>query len=206
MYRSSLAGLVTLLCLTTPAVSQKGKYNDALAIGAPAPAWNNLPGVDGKRHSMADLKDKQVVVLVFTCNSCPAAEDYQDRILSFAKKHAGDTPKVVLVAINVNTIPEDSLPKMIERAKEKNFTFPYLYDETQNVGRLYGATYTPEFFVLDKNRKVAYMGALDDRDNPALAKVNFLENAVDAVLKGEKPAVMETLARGCRIRYLRKKS
>ena len=125
----------------------------------PAPAWIDLPGTDGKKHSLADLKDKPVVVVVFTCNSCPVGRTYEDRIIEFAKKHAAPDSKVALVAINVNTIEEDRLPKMQERAKEKGFPFLYLFDESQRIARDFGAMYTPEFFVIDKDRKIAYMGA-----------------------------------------------
>jgi peroxiredoxin len=110
-----------------------------------------------------------------------------------------------VVAINVNTIPEDSLPKMKEHAQEKGFNFPYLFDESQKIARDFGATYTPEFFVLDKDRKVVYMGALDDRNDPAKATVHYLEAAVQAALKGEKPPYPETVARGCLIRFAKPK-
>lgn len=181
-----------------------GQFNSALSIGDDAPAWVNLPGTDGKKHSLSDLRDKDVVVVVFTCNSCPAAEAYEDRIIAFAKQHCTPSGRVALVAINVNTIPDDRLDKMTERAKENEFPFPYLYDETQKIGKKYGAGYTPEFFVLDKARRVVYMGALDDKTPPAAAKTAYVELAVRAALKGEKPAVAETQARGCRVRYAKK--
>src|SRR5262249_32688438 len=142
--------------------------------------------------------------VVFTCNSCPIAVDYEDRILAFAKKHAGADGKVALVAINVNTIPEDRLDKMQERAKSKGFTFPYLYDESQKIAQAYGAIYTPEFFVRNKERQVVYMGAMDDSSTPANVKISYLELAVQSALKGEKLEKSETLARGCLIRYARK--
>lgn len=178
-----------------------GEFNDKLKIGDPAPAWEGLPGVDGKKHALADLKDKDVVVVVFTCNSCPIAVIYEDRIIDLAKKHAGPQGKVAVVAINVNTIEEDRLPGMKERAKEKGFNFPYLYDETQKIAKDYGANYTPEFFVLNKERKVVYMGAMDNKTNPTEATINYLEPAVQAALKGAKAKPEETLARGCRIRF-----
>lgn len=185
---------------------EAGEYNSKLSPGDQAPSWENLPGVDGGKHSLSDLKDKDVVVVVFTCCSCPAAVDYEDRILAFGKKHVQPKGKVALVAINVNTIAEDKLPMMKERAKEKNFTFPYLYDESQKIAKDFGAAYTPEFFVLDHKRHVVYMGALDDRDDPDKAKRNFLEEGVQAALKGEKPNTGETLARGCRIRFNKTKT
>ena len=180
-----------------------GQYNEVLDIGDVAPAWKDLPGVDGKRHSLADLQDKPVVVVVFTCNSCPYAVDYEDRIVALAKRHAGPDGKAAVVAINVNTIAEDRLPKMKERAEAKGFDFPYLYDETQQIAKAYGAIFTPEFFVLDKERRVVYMGAMDDDTNAAKVKVNYVAEAIDATLAGKKPATAETIGIGCRIRYER---
>lgn len=194
---------IVLGCMILCSASARaGKYNSALSVGDSAPAWAKLPGVDGQKHSLADLKDEPVVVVVFTCNSCPIAESYEDRLIAFARKYAG---KVSVVAINVNKIPEDRLPKMKERAKDKGFEFSYLYDESQKIGKLFGAEYTPEFFVLDKNRKIAYMGAMDDKSPPAMPGRHFLDDAVEAVLKGQTPATTETLARGCKVRYARKR-
>jgi len=198
-----------LLCgvalLANAGVISAGEYNPVLNYGDPAPAWSNLPGVDGKQHSLADIKDKQLVVVVFTCNSCPVAVDYEDRIIAFARKHAGPKDPVAVVAINVNKIEADSLPRMKERAEEKGFPFTYLFDETQKIARDYGATYTPEFFVLNQDRKVVYMGGMDDNSNPVGVTTNYLEPAVEAALRGEKPATVETVARGCTIRYERQR-
>ena len=194
-----------LTVLVFAAASPAGDYNDKLKLGDPAPAWTALPGVDGKNHSLNDLKDKPVVVVVFTCNSCPVAAGYEDRIIAFAKKHAGADSKVAVVAINVNKIEADRMDKMQERAKEKAFPYPYLYDETQKIAHDYGATYTPEFFVLDKDRKIAYMGAMDDVNPPRTESKHFLEDAVEAVLAGRKPVPAETRARGCMIRFVKPK-
>jgi peroxiredoxin len=185
--------------------ARAGEYNETLSVGDRAPAWAGLPGVDGKKHALADLKDKDVAVLVFTCNSCPIAVAYEDRLIAFTRKYAGPKGKVAVVAVNVNTIPQDRLPKMKERAKAKGFNFPYLYDESQKIARAYGASTTPEFFVLDRERKVVYMGAMDDKIKTADVKVNYLEPAVQAALRGGRPKVTETLARGCLIRYARKR-
>jgi len=187
------------------ASAHAGQFNEKLNIGDTAPMWKDLPGVDGKKHSLVDLKDKKVVVVVFTCNSCPVAVDYEDRIVSFAKKHCGEGSSVALVAINVNTIDLDKLDKMKERAKEKGFTFDYLYDETQAVAKAFGARTTPEWFVLNAERKVVYMGALDDKNNPKEAKINFVELGVEAALADKKAEKAETLARGCGIRFARPK-
>jgi len=198
-------GLLVLVVALVVGPVQAGEFNKKLNIGDAAPAWENLPGTDDKNHSLADLKDKDVVIVVFTCNSCPVAVAYEDRIIALAQKYAGKDGKAALVAINVNVIEEDRLPKMRERAKEKGFTFPYLFDESQKIARAYGAMYTPEFFVLNKDRKVVYMGAMDNKNKAEDAKINYLAPAVEAALKGEKPQTAETLGRGCLIRYLREK-
>jgi peroxiredoxin len=192
--------LRTLLALSLlPATAVAGEFNKTLSVGDPAPAWKDLPGTDGQKHALADHADK-VVVLVFTCNSCPIAQDYEDRVVAFADKYKD---RVAVVAVNVNTIPEDRLDAMKKRAGQKKYSFPYLYDESQKIARDYGANYTPEFFVLTKDRKVAYMGAMDDKTRADEVKEKYLEAAVDAVLKGEKPPKGETIAHGCMIRYKR---
>ena len=139
MRRLSL-GVLAIVVLFVPNTVEAGKFNEVLDIGAAAPAWVDLVGVDGKKHSMADFKNKDVVVVVFMCNSCPAVQDYEDRMLAFTKKYAGPDGKVGFVGINVNKIPEDSPAKMIERAREKQFDFPYLFDGTQKIAKLYGGT------------------------------------------------------------------
>ncbi len=197
-----------VLCLVLFAVSSATRAraddsNGVLNLGDPAPAWTDLPGVDGKKHSLADLKDKQAVVVVFTCNSCEIASDYEDRIIAFAKDLTAAHKPTAIVAINVNTVEEDRLPKMKERAESKNFPYPYLYDQTQKIAKAYGAIYTPEFFVLDKDRKIAYMGAFDDNIESTKVKRQYLKPAVEAILKGEKPTPAKTNAAGCMIRYER---
>jgi peroxiredoxin len=195
MHRSMLAAFF-LAC----SAAQGGEFNSQLDVGQKAPAWKKLPGVDGKRHSLADFDKAKLVAVVFTCNSCDVATDYEDRIIEFAKKHEG---QVAVVAINVSMKPADDLPHMKERAREKKLPYPYLFDETQAIGKAYGANYTPEFFLLDGDRRVVYMGSMDDSTYANRVQENYLEAAVDAVLKGEPPAVAETAPRGCRIRYPR---
>lgn len=199
----SRLSFVALFLILLPSAALAGKYNKVLSVGDPAPGWENLEGTDGQKHSLADLKDKDVIVLVFTCNSCPVAVGYEDRIIDFAKNHAGKESKVAVVAVNVNTIPEDRLPKMKERAEKQGFPFPYLYDPSQKIAKDYGAMYTPEFFVIGKDRTIIYLGAMDDKSPPATATTSFLEAAVNAASGGKTPKVSETLGRGCRIRFNR---
>ncbi len=198
---------IALLALSSPTAAGPGKFNKVLAPGDKAPAWENLEGTDGKKHSLADLKDKDVVVVVFTCNSCPVAAGYEDRIIAFAEKYADkQTSGVAIVAINVNTAKEDALPAMKTRAEKKKFNFPYLFDPTQEIARKYGAVFTPEFFVLDKERKVVYSGAMDDKGPPMEPTAKYVETAVTAALAGKKPDTAETTASaGCRIKFNPKK-
>lgn len=196
---------VAAVAFAIAAPVEAGKFNRVLSVGDPAPRWADLAGTDGKKHSSDELKGKDAVVVAFTCNSCPVAESYEDRIVAFAEKFAGKDAKVAVVAINVNTIPDDRLPAMTLRAEKKKFPFAYLYDPTQEIARKFGANYTPEFFVLDKDWKVAYLGSMDDKSPPAEATVSHLEAAVQAVLSGKPAATGETLARGCRIRFNPKK-
>src|SRR5262245_48711336 len=123
--------VIAAVVLATPIGA--GEFNKKLNVGDAAPQWKDLPGTDGKMHSLADLKDKDVVVVVFTCNSCPIAVAYEDRIIEFAKKHAGPEAKVALVAINVNSTPEDRLDAMKKRSDKMGFPFSYLFDESQRI-------------------------------------------------------------------------
>lgn len=192
-----------ILFLLATSIATAGEYNPVLDIGDKAPAWKDLPGIDGKKHSLADLKDHDAVVVVVTCNSCPYSVDYEDRIIALTKLLADR--QVALIAINVNKVPEDSFQAMKERAVAKSFNFPYLYDETQQIARDYGATYTPEFFVLDRERKIAYMGALDDSPDASKVRKLHVADAVTAVLTDKAPKITETVAIGCRIRLERQR-
>ncbi len=199
LIRASLM-LITLL----PAVqSQAGKYNQKLSVGDDAPAWVNLPGIDGNKYSLGDCKDKKAVVVVFTCNSCPYAVDVEDRLIALHKKYA--ERGVGLIAINVNQVEEDALAAMKEKATKKKFPFVYLYDESQQIARDFGAIYTPEFYVLNEHRKVVYMGALDDSPDGKNVTVRYVEQAIEAALSGNQPQVAETPAIGCRVRYQRER-
>jgi len=200
MYRLFL--LTFVLAAGSLNSAMAGKYNEVLDIGDTAPAWSDLEGVDGKRHALADIASDKLVVVVFTCNSCPVAVDYEDRIIAFAKAHAAE---IAVVAINVNPGTEERLEPMKQRATEKNFPYPYLYDDSQQIARDYGAVFTPQFFVLDSERKIAYMGGMDDSSNAKAVTQRYLEDAINAVLAGRRPAVDEAPAPGCRIRYARER-
>lgn len=180
-----------------------GQPNEKIKIGDAAPDWADLKGTDDKSHSLKDYSGTAVVVICFTCNNCPYAVDYEDRMIAFSKKYADHKDGVVLVAINANNKPKEKFDLMKERAKEKSFPFAYLHDETQQVADAYGAVYTPEFFVLNRDRKVVYIGAMDDKTDAAQASVNYVEKAVEASLAGQLPEVTEVPARGCAIPFKR---
>ena len=172
---------------------------DELKIGAPAPNWSGIVGVDGEKHGLADYKKAKVVVMVFTCNHCPVAVAYEDRLIALQKDYK--KKGVQLIAVNVNNLPADRLDAMKVRAKEKKFNFPYIYDPTQKMGYDYGARVTPHIFVLGKDRKLAYVGAVDDNNNPKKVEAKHLRDALDALLAGKKPPQAETKARGCTVKY-----
>jgi peroxiredoxin len=170
-----------------------------LALGDKAPAWKKLEGTDGKSHSLADLKDAKAIVVIFTCNHCPVAKAYEERLVALDRDYK--EKGVEVVAINVSNAEADKLPAMKERAEEKGFEFAYLYDPSQEIGRAFGAKVTPHAFLLDKDRKLAYRGAIDDNQKADKVETNSLRDALDAVLAGKKPAVAETDQFGCGIGY-----
>jgi len=176
-----------------------GEYNAALDIGDEAPNWQDLQGIDGNVHSDAEFADASFVVLAFLCNSCPYATDAEDRVMQLAvkAKQLGG----VLIAINVNNIPADSLEAMKARAMVREFNFVYLHDPSQKIAKDFGATTTPEFFVLDRDRKVAYMGSLDDSPDGTDIKTRHVELAIADIAEGRAPSITETVPIGCRIRF-----
>ena len=187
MARSFIAALAALL-LTTIATS--ALEETTLKPGVPAPVWKNLPGVDGKTHSLDDLKSSKIVVVAFMANSCPYAVAYEDRLIEFAKAYE---PKgVAVVFISVNPQEEDRLPAMKVRAKEKAFPFPYLHDQSRKIGREYGAAVTPHAFVVGPDRKVAYAGAFDNARKIERVSEHYVRDVVEALLAGKEPAVKET--------------
>lgn len=166
----------------------------------------SLKNIDGKFVSMSDYSDAMGIVLIFTCNHCPFSVAYEDRIIALHKSFASKGFPVV--AVNSNdavAYPADSYEEMIVRAKEKKMPFAYLHDETQKYAKLYGAIKTPHVFILKKVKGqfvVAYIGAIDDNSNePELVKHAYVENALNALLKGEEVKPSFTKAVGCGIKW-----
>jgi len=173
--------------------------------GTRAPEFKNLPGVDGKNHSLPDFAKSPVLAVIFSCNHCPYVQAYEDRIMALQAEFKDKG--VQFVAINANDAtgyPEDSFDNMGKRAKEKKFNFPYLRDESQEVAKAYGATHTPHLFVFDSNRELIYTGKIDDNwQEPKQVKRQYLREALQALVEGKKPPERETFAIGCTIKWKR---
>src|SRR5256886_14288954 len=175
---------------------------ETLPLGARAPDFR-LPGVDGRKYSLKDFKRAGILVIVFTCNHCPTAQYYEERLKQIVNDYK--QKGVVLVAINPNdprsvrldelgyTDLSDSFKEMKIRAKFKKFNFPYLYDgDKQETARAYGPVATPHAFVFDRERKLRYVGRVDDSERPELVKTHDLRNAIDALLAGHEMDVTQT--------------
>lgn len=174
---------------------------DGYKIGDVAEDFS-LKNIDGKMVSLADYTDAKGFIIVFTCNHCPYAVMYEDRLVELDKKMAPMGWPVIAINPNDPEIkPGDSYDNMIVRAKEKGFTFPYLMDEGQKIYPKFGATKTPHVFLLDNKRTVKYIGAIDDNPRDADGvKVNYIENAVGAIMNGETPDPETTKAIGCSVK------
>lgn len=165
-----------------------------------------LKNVDGKMVSLSDYKDKKGAIIIFDCNTCPYSKAYNERIIDLHGKYAGKGFPVITINPNSPEIsPGDSFSEMVSQAKKKNYTFPYLQDESQQVARSFGATNTPHVFVLKKEGesfKVAYIGTIDNnsRDESAATK-RYVEDAVDALLDNKSVPTTRTKAIGCGIKW-----
>ena len=165
-----------------------------------------LKNVDGKMVSLADWKDAKGFIVIFDCNTCPYSKAYNDRIIGLNDKYAGKGyPVIAINANDASDSPGDSFEKMVDHAKKKGYTFPYLIDETQTVARTFGATNTPHVFVLSrsgKDLKVAYIGTVDDNArNASAVNKKYVEEAVDALMNGKTVPTPKTKAIGCGINW-----
>jgi len=197
---SVLALFVVMSAFTINRIS----VNDGYKVGDVAEDFK-LMNIDGKMVSLSDYKSAKGFIVTFTCNTCPYAVGYEDRIIALDKKYAKKGyPVIAIMPNNTDIKPGDNMDAMKTRAKEKGFTFPYLIDENQTVFPKYGATKTPHMFVLQKTKNgniVKYIGAIDDNYKDASAvKTKYVENAVDALLQGKEVPETETKAIGCSIK------
>jgi peroxiredoxin len=171
-------------------------------IGQKAPSFTDLPGADGKKYSLSNFDDKQIVILLFMANRCPTARVYTDRLETIQNEYG---PKSVqLIGINSDNqyfFSTEALSKMIGITDERNFNFPYLKDEDQSVAKNYGALVTLHAFVLDNQRKLRYRGRVDDSRDPLKVTISDLRNALNDLLEGKEVRTPETRPFACSIEY-----
>ncbi len=210
-----ISWLLLLVALTTQAKNNGPDDPVTLAIGAKAPAFA-LPGVDGKMYSLASFSKAKLLAIVFTCNHCPTAQAYEDRIIQLAKDYRAKG--VAVVAISPNdpnavrldemgyTDMGDSFAEMKLRAKNKNYPFPYLFDgKTQAVSKAYGPAATPHIFIFDKDRILRYQGRIDDMEKPSKTPTHLdASNAIEALLAGTAITTPVNKVFGCSIKWASK--
>ena len=202
-----IVSIITFLTLTGQAKAQKMENmseHKGYKVGDVATGFK-LKNVDNKMVSLSDYADAKGFIVIFTCNHCPYAKAYESRIIGLNHKYASQGYPVIAINPNDPKVePQDSFEGMQQRAKEKGFTFPYLFDVGQKIYPLYGATRTPHVFVLQKeNGKniVRYIGAIDDNYADASdVSHKYVEEAVDALLSNKPVAQSSTVAIGCSIK------
>lgn len=197
-----IASMFVLVCLMSAFTLIKS--DSGYQVGDIATDFS-LKNVNNKKVALADFKEAKGFIVIFTCNHCPYAKAYEDRIIALDKKYKKlGYPVIAINPNNPEVQPADSFELMKERAKEKGFTFPYLFDEGQKIYPQYGATKTPHVYVLEKTKTgnvVKYIGAIDDNySDESAVKTKYVENAVDALLKNQEVPVKTTKAIGCSIK------
>ncbi len=197
----ALGTAVTLIFRQKNAEASPAGY----AIGAVVADFS-LKNVDGNAVSLANYKDKKGVIVVFTCNHCPFAKAYEDRIMALDKKYSSlGMPVVAINANDASEYEEDSFDNMKKRARDKGYSFPYLHDETQAVAKAFGAMRTPHVFMLRNDGgkfTVQYIGTIDDnyQDASGVTK-RYVEDAANNILAGKPVVVNQTKAIGCAISW-----
>ena len=173
-----------------------------LALGSSCPPFD-LPGTDGRRHTLDGFAEKKLLVVVVSCNHCPYVVAYEPRIVALANEYAA--AGVQVLAVNANDAvryPDDGLEPMKVRAEERGFSFPYVRDDAQSFVRALGAKVTPEVFVFDADRKLRYQGRIDDNHrDPSKVGAHDLHDAIRSLLAGQAPKVEKTTAFGCSVKW-----
>lgn len=214
MSRNYLKRITSLCVILLLAAFSFAADVKTLAIGAQAPDFQ-LPGTDGKMYSLKSFASAKVLAIIFTCNHCPTAQAYEDRIIALTKDYKAKGVAVVAVSPNdpkAVALDElgysdmgDSFEEMKIRVKEKGYNFPYLYDgDTEIMSRAYGPVATPHVFIFDQNRKLQYVGRLDGSEKPGSANAEDTRNALDALLANKPVAVPVTKTFGCSIKWSEK--
>ena len=159
-----------------------------------------LPGVDGLKHSIENIQ--KIKVIIFSCNHCPYAQAWEDRIVNLQSEFSKDIQIIMISSNDAEQFPDDSFQEMAKRSQEKKFNFPYLYDESQEIATLYGAERTPEVFVFDSLGTLKYHGTIDDNyENESEVEKSFLKEAIKNIINGENPSPSFTEPVGCTIKW-----
>ncbi len=174
----------------------------AATLGTPCPQFA-LPGVDGQRHALHDFDGSPVLVVMFICNHCPYVQAVEDRLIALARELGPRGAAFVGVCANdAVSYPDDAFDKLAERWRSKSYGFPYLHDEEQTVARAFGAVCTPDIFVYDADRRLAYRGRIDDSwKDPSKVTRRELAGAIEALLAGARPAPEQRPSMGCSIKW-----
>jgi peroxiredoxin len=210
-YRKRIFPLWAMLLLASWSFAADVK---TLEIGAAAPDFS-LPGTDGKTYTLKSFAGAKVLAVIFTCNHCPTAQAYEDRMIALTRDYTGRGVAVVAVSPNdpkAVALDElgysdmgDSFAEMKIRAKEKGYNFPYLYDgDTEKMSRAYGPVATPHVFIFDQQRKLRYVGRLDGSEKPGSANAEDARNALEALLAGKPVSVAQTKTFGCSVKWSEK--
>src|SRR5262245_11210972 len=204
MMRKGLVAIAAMLSLTAALAVAQDQPPKPLAIGASLPLKDvKMMNVDGKDVTLAGAKGAKGTLVVFTCNHCPWAQAWTDRIVALGNEYA--KKGIGVVAVNPNdpaAYDEDSYDAMVARAKERGMEFPYVVDATSDLARAFGASRTPEAFLFDKNGKLVYHGAIDDNaKEPEKVTARWLHDALEATVAGKTVAVKESKSMGCGIKF-----
>lgn len=217
MKNSFVVFLLSILTLlqSSQGYAQSSQEHKTLAIGAAAPDFK-LPAVDGKIYTLASFNNSKILVIIFTCNHCPTAQAYEDRIIKLTADYSGkgvavvaimpNDPKSITLSELDYTDLSDSFEEMKMRAKEKQFNFPYLYDgDTQATAKAYGPAVTPHVFIFDEARRLRFQGRIDDVENPAKTPKHFdTRNAIEALLASKEVTTPITKVFGCSTKWKEK--
>ena len=171
-------------------------------LGAPCPDFR-LPAVDGKTYARDDFRDRPVLVVMFICNHCPYVKAVEDRLIGLAREFEPRGVQFVGVCANdADSYPDDAFDKLAARWRERRYGFPYLHDEAQDVARAFGAVCTPDLFVFDRDRRLAYRGRVDDswKDESRVTRRELAE-AIEALVSGQRPSREQRPSMGCSIKW-----
>jgi len=173
-----------------------------LQIGSIIPDFDLL-SIDGKKYSLNSFKDKKALIIIFSCNHCPYVQAYENRIMEIQKDYGRKGVEVLAINSNDATqYPDDSFEEMKKRAALKKFNFIYLRDENQSAAKSFDAAHTPEIFLFNGERKLAYHGKIDDNwQEEQKVKSKYLRDALDELLAGKEISAPETYSIGCTIKW-----